>query len=358
MLEKLFPTLSRFRFAVQLVMLFITVYGSVLVGTYLADKLSRALPALSCAYDQMNGGYCVLVPTQHIIHHRIGEAIVQAQTLTFTMVLPLIMTFVSFYAFFFVIGKAFCGWVCPLGTLQEWVGKLGRRFQIGVRRLAPGDLGEVKRVRPVKWLVLLGLVFLLPLLTGLGVTPHSLGNPFCDVCPSRVATTLLSGDTQELALRIDDKVSFTLGAIANFLIGFTLVGALALRQPFCRICPLLAFNAVFQRLSPMRLVKPSRANCGTCHICTDACPLDIPEISQQEGRKAYNEDCTLCGRCAEYCPQDGVIKLQWGPWTLFSSSREYYKKKVQRELPDGTVKPLKFVKDAAKSAPSVVKTHG
>ncbi len=47
---------------------------------------------------------------------------------------------------------------------------------------------------------------------------------------------------------------------------------------------------------------------------------------------------------AEICPQDGVIQLKWGPFALFSSSREYYKTKVKGELPDGTVKPVKFVK--------------
>lgn len=350
MLEKLFPTLGRFRFAVQLVMLFVTVYGSVITGTYMADKISNALPALSCAYDPMNGGYCVLIPTQHQLHHRIGEALLRARELTFGIVLPLVMTILSFFAFFFVLGKAFCGWVCPLGTLQEWIGKLGRRFQFPLRRFEKGDLGPIQRVRPVKWLILLGFVFLLPLLTGLGVTPHSLGNPYCDICPSRIATTLLTGNTGELALRIDDKTGFALGAIANFLIGFMLVGALALRQPFCHICPLLAFNAIFQRLSPMRLAKPSREQCGNCRICSEACPMDIPEISQQQGRKAYHEDCTLCGRCAEYCPQDGVIQLKWGPWALFSSRRDYYKRRVQRELPDGTVKPIKFVKRVEKAA--------
>lgn len=34
---------------------------------------------------------------------------------------------------------------------------------------------------------------------------------------------------------------------------------------------LLAFNAVFQRLSPMRLTKPTRDNSGFCHVCTEAC---------------------------------------------------------------------------------------
>jgi NAD-dependent dihydropyrimidine dehydrogenase PreA subunit len=347
MLSSLFPTLARVRLLVQLIMLFLTVYGSALVGTYMADKISNALPALSCAYDQMNGGYCVLVPTQHIIHHRIGEALVRAQLLTFQMVLPLLMTFASFFAFFFVAGKAFCGWVCPLGTLQEWLGKVGRRFGIGLRRFEQGDLGDVKRVRPVKWLLLLGLVFLLPLLTGLGVTPHSLGNPYCDICPSRVATTLLTGNTEQLALRMGDGASFALGALANALIGFTVIAALALRQPFCRICPLLAFNALFQRLSPMRLVKARHEACGKCSICTEACPMDIPEIAKAEGRKAYHEDCTLCGRCAEYCPQDGVIKLKWGPFALFSSGREYYKRRVRGELPDGTVKPVKLIRRPA-----------
>jgi ferredoxin-type protein NapH len=351
MRKVLFPTLARFRLSVQLLMLVVTVYGSVFVGSYMADKLSNALPALSCAYDQMNGGYCVLIPTQHILHHRIGEAMVRAQQLTLTMVLPLLFSFAAFFAFFFVLGKAFCGWVCPLGTLQELLGRVGRRFGIGLRRVAPGDLGPVQRVRPVKWLILLGLVFLLPLLTGLGVTPHALGNPYCDVCPARIATTLLTGSTEQLAVAVDDKVKLALGGTANFLFGFIILAALAIRQPFCRICPLLAFNSLAQRLSPMRLVKTRHENCGTCRICTDACPMDIPEISQADGRKAYNEDCTLCGRCAEYCPQDGTIQLKWGPLSLFSSSRAYYKQKIAAELPDGTVKPVKFVRSPGKAAP-------
>ncbi|MDR1999946.1 MAG: 4Fe-4S binding protein [Zoogloeaceae bacterium] len=340
MLKSWIPNLGRLRLIVQLLMLFLCVYGSIFVGNYMADKLSRALPALSCAYDQMNGGYCVLIRAQHTLHHQIGMAIARAGEVTFSMVLPLLFILGSFFAFFFVLGKAFCGWVCPLGTLQELAGRIGRRFGIGVRRVEPGDLGPVSRVRPVKWLILVGLVFLLPLLTGLGVTPHTLGNPYCDVCPARIATTLLTGNADQLALSLGDGWSFGLGAAANWLIGFVLVGALALRLPFCRICPLLAFNAIFQRLSPARLVKPSRASCGSCRVCTTACPMDIPEISQAEGKKAYNEDCTLCGRCAEYCPQDGVIRIQWANMALFRSSREYYKARARNELPDGTIKPV------------------
>lgn len=339
-------TLGRVRLAVQIIMLFVTVWGSALVGHYAADKISGALPALSCAYDQQDGAYCVLIPTQHQLHHRVGEALVKAQQVGFQIILPLLLTFASFFAFFFFLGKAFCGWVCPLGSLQEWVGKLGRRLGLPVRRFgADGDLGDTAKLRSVKWLLLLGLVFILPLLTGMGITPHSLGNPYCDICPSRIATTLLTGSTEQVALNTQDGWSFALGALADSLIGFTLVGGLALRQPFCRICPLLAFNAVFKRLSPARLVKPvQHERCDKCGICAQACPMDIHEIHREHGSRAYHDDCTLCGRCAEFCPQDDVIQIKWGPWRLFGSSRDYYKARARDQQADGTVKPVKFVK--------------
>ena len=340
MLKSVFPTLARFRLVVQLAMLFLTVWGSALVGTYMADKVSNALPALSCAYDQQNGAYCVLIPTQHMLHHRIGEAIVRARQITADIFLPLAFTLLTFFAFFFFVGKAFCGWVCPLGTLQELLHRVGRRFQLPLHRLGVPGLA---RVRPIKWLVLLGLVLLLPLLTGLGVTPHSLGNPYCDICPSRVVSSLLTGNTEQLAIALSDGWSFALGGLANALAGFVVVAALAVRQPFCRICPMLSFNALFQRFSPLRLVKREHPKCSSCGICTQACPMDIPEIASRHGSQAFHEDCTLCGRCAEYCPDDGVIQLKWGPWRLFSSCRDYYRERVKRQLPDGTVKPLKFM---------------
>ncbi|MGE5027234.1 MAG: 4Fe-4S ferredoxin, partial [Betaproteobacteria bacterium] len=65
MIKALIPTLGRFRLFIQIAMLLLTVYGANVVGFYMAEKISANLPALSCAYDQQNGSYCVLIPTQH-----------------------------------------------------------------------------------------------------------------------------------------------------------------------------------------------------------------------------------------------------------------------------------------------------
>jgi len=344
-------SLSRFRLMIQLTMLFLMVYGGSLVGYYAAEKISNALPVLSCAYDKQTGGYCVLIPLQHQLHHRIGEALVAAQTFSLNVFLPLFFTIVSFFAFYVVLGKAFCGWVCPLGTVQELMGKLGRRLNIQPRFIAPEQVGKV---RPIKWLMLLVLVLLFPLLAGMGVTPHVTGDSFCQVCPSRILTTVMTGDWEQLAIATPDVVSTVFGVVANLLFGFILLVALAYRQPFCRGCPLLAWNSLFQRFSLMRLVKVEHSRCDKCSLCHQACPMDIPEIWREHSNKAFHEDCILCGRCAEFCPDDGVIHLQFAKWRWFSSARDYYKSRSRTENAKGELKrvsiPLKDVQNALKQA--------
>jgi ferredoxin-type protein NapH len=344
-----FICFGRVRMAVQLVTFFLTVWGSTVLGYYTADKISTALPALSCAYDQQNGGYCFLIPLQHQMHHRIGEALVKAQQISQQVLLPTLISLSVFAAFFFVLGKAFCAWVCPLGTVQEWLNRLGRRLGLPQNEIGVAAVG---RVRPWKWLILLGLVFAVPLVAGMGVASHSLGNPYCDICPSRIATTLLTGNVEEFAVNETNWVKFALGAVANTLFGFVIIASLALRQPFCRICPMLAMNAIFRHASLTRLSKKAHDKCDKCGICHKACPMDIHEIHTEHGHKAFHDDCTLCGRCVEYCPDDDVIAIKFGPWSVFRSSRKYYKQRVKAESPNGDPKQVRIIRKTAGNSAS------
>ena len=330
-----FFTLSRIRMSVQIVMLVFTVYGGALVGHYLSDKVTGALPALSCAYDQQNAGYCVLIPLQHQLHHRVGESIVRAQQFSFDYVIPLAFTMLTFLAFFVVLNKAFCGWICPLGTVQELIYKVGRRLRLPVRRFTQATVG---RIRPYKWATLILLVLVLPLMAGLGYTSYVTGDAYCQVCPSRVVTTLLTANTEQIAVNTADKTAFAFSAARSAIFGFILILAFGMRQPFCRVCPMLALHAVFRRIVPLRLAKKETGEkCGKCKACYQACPMDIHEVAFEFGSKAFHADCTMCGRCVEFCPDDGMLALKLGPIPLFTASASYMKARAKIDKPDGTL---------------------
>ena len=65
---------------------------------------------------------------------------------------------------------------------------------------------------------------------------------------------------------------------------------------------------------------------------------ELTGTRRESGRKAFHEDCTLCGRCAEYCPDDEVIQIRFFGIKLFSSARAYYKRRVKQESPEGMPK--------------------
>jgi len=287
--------LSVIRKCVQLTMFVFLIYGSAIVGFYAADKLSNALPALACAYDSQTADYCTLIPFQHQLDHRIGTALAKGGNLMIAL-MPTVTTLATFLLLFVILNKAFCGWVCPLGLFQEVLNMIGRKLGLQQREsLAPGT---VDKVRPVKWAMLGVLVFGFPLLTGLGFTDSSLGSPFCSICPSRIMTTLLAGDVSQVYVDTSSVGYMAMSILGDFLFGLVVALGLTMRQPFCRVCPMLALHAVFRKIGLVRLVKRAKPRCEKCGLCAKACPMDIPEIHTEMNKKdVLFPDCTLCGRC-------------------------------------------------------------
>jgi formate hydrogenlyase subunit 6/NADH:ubiquinone oxidoreductase subunit I len=59
----------------------------------------------------------------------------------------------------------------------------------------------------------------------------------------------------------------------------------------------------------------------------------------------------LCGRCAEYCPEEDVIQIKFFGIKLFGSSRDYYKNRVKQESPEGMPKKRVINVQPAKPKP-------
>ncbi len=339
--------LTLLRRAVQLLAFVFLVYGAAVMGVYAADKLSGALPSLACAYDEKGADYCALIPLQHQVGHGLGRAMDSGNWLMFF--LPILTTLGTFLLMFVVLNKAFCGWICPLGFFQEVVHLIGQK--LGLRKVNSLSNGWVDKLRPVKWLMLGVLVFGLPALSSLGFVSKELGDPFCKICPSRIMTTLVNGTNEQLYVDTASYPYMALSVIGDFLFGLMVAMALTLRQPFCRVCPLLAMHALFRKLGMARLVKQGSARCDKCGLCAQACPMDIRELQtdHNDTDKAHDitlADCTLCGRCVEFCPDKDVLQIRYLNLPLFSADPQYFKQrnKAQKNwdkisITDLTVRP-------------------
>ena len=325
----LWKNLSVIRKLVQIFSFLFLVYGSVWVGFFAADKLSQALPALACAYDTQTSDYCVLIRAQHQVGHRIGGAVRDGGEVLMASI-PFLTTFATFLFMFVILNKAFCGWICPLGFFQELFNMLGRK--LGLQQQHSLDATTVNKVRPVKWAMLAVLVFGFPFLSGLNLVDRSLGSPFCSICPSRIMTTLVTGDVSQLYVDTSSTGYLVLSVVADFLFGLMIALALTLRQPFCRICPMLALHAVFRKLGLVRLMKAAKPRCEKCGLCAKACPMDIREIhTDMISKDVTFPDCTLCGRCVEFCPDKDVLKIKYAGLPVFSADPAYFKQRKKSQ---------------------------
>ena len=153
-----FLTLTWFRRLVQFFFFVIMVYGSLFMTTFYSEhKFTNALPALSCAYDKQSGDYCSLIPLQHQMDHRVSGAFTSDLSIM-QAVLPTLITLGTFIILMVILNKAFCGWICKLGFIQEMIHSIGDK--LGFKSLYTLSNSTVKKVRLIIWLMLAFLIFI------------------------------------------------------------------------------------------------------------------------------------------------------------------------------------------------------
>jgi polyferredoxin len=179
--------------------------------------------------------------------------------------------------------KSFCGWVCPLGTVQEWIGRLGGKV-MGRRFRPPG--GVDRSLMMLRYAVLVAV----PVLT-FTVWKFDLGFRAYD--PFYILFTWGGHETN---------------AASIFVVIGVLAAAVFVPFLWCRyLCPLGATLDPFSRAGALRL-RRNKKSCTDCGLCDKACPHAIP-VSQLAEVTARN--CTNCLECVEACPREGTLELSW-----------------------------------------------
>jgi len=178
-----------------------------------------------------------------------------------------------------VLGRIFCGWICPLGTLQQLVS-----WMAGPERRKRAKLN---RYRP--WFAIKYPVFAVLLVwAALG----SLRAGWLDPIP------LLERGFAAGVWPLWKGLPAPGGWLAVTLLAAVLLASAVMPRLYCRaLCPLGALLGLVARIAPVRIRRASGA-CSGCTLCTFACqgadePLGEHRVSE----------CHVCLNCLPTCPE-------------------------------------------------------
>ncbi len=170
-----------------------------------------------------------------------------------------------------IFGAVFCSFVCPLGTLQEWIGKIGKKiFKRKYNRFIPQKIHNI--LRYFRYIALAATVVL---------TFNAGRLIFADIDPYYAMYHFFT-----------DEV--TIGSLV--VLGITMIGSLFVERPWCKyVCPYGALLGIVGKFSFFKIRRKSDA-CVNCTLCDKQCPVNI-EISKYD--KIGHSSCIRCMDCVE-----------------------------------------------------------
>jgi MauM/NapG family ferredoxin protein len=228
-----------------------------------------------------------------------------------------------------LLGRVFCGFICPLGSIHHAAGALKPSLK-GERMLAANRKSPSQRI---KYFLLTG--FLVAAVLGLNMTglldPMSflfrslalavvpaVGNGLRSVFEGLAVSDykivqLLSYGGEVLVAPVFGYTSqaYQTGWFIGLL--FLVVLFLNRIQPrfWCRVlCPLGALLGVCSRFTLLRLEKDVE-KCSGCNLCTTHCQgaaSPKPETAWE------TSECLMCFNCFHVCPEDALaFRFRWAP---------------------------------------------
>lgn len=185
-----------------------------------------------------------------------------------------------------MFGPVFCGWVCPLGSAQEWIGKIGQKiFKKRYNHMVPEKLDGI--LRYLRYVVLAMSLFVM----------------------ARSGLLLFENvDTYYALFRFWAEDVSTPAVI---VLGVTLLLSLLVERPWCKYaCPYGALLGITNKISVFK-IKRSANTCISCHACDRSCPMNI-QVSKMETVK--DTQCIRCYECTSEisCPISNTVTMKAG----------------------------------------------
>src|ERR1039457_3790667 len=208
--------------------------------------------------------------------------------------------FVAFMLMSLLLKKAFCSWLCPVGTLSEHLLKLGRKI-----------FGRNLRLPEWVDLPLRGLKYML-----LGFFVFVIGAMSAEALESFMHTPYgLVADVKMLNFFRE------LGLTAAIVMALLVLLSMLVENFWCRyLCPYGALMGLVSLLSPVKIRRDAEA-CIDCSKCARACPAGLPVDRLLQIRSA---ECSACMVCVAACPAQNALQFSLPPRRAVAPAQRWF----------------------------------
>jgi polyferredoxin len=269
------------------------------------------------------------------------------------------------------LGRFFCGWICPLGTLNHFVSHLRRPGKALV------ESNRYKKWQRLKYYILIGVlaaaVFssgIFGILDPISLTVRSLGLsilPALNYALNAVTGALHRTDIWPLKLLADGLGYLGSATVLSFrqphfrqgfFLGLLFLTILALNlrvtRFWCRaLCPLGALLGAMSRWAVFGLEKrPGR--CEDCNRCLLNCQGGDDPLPGAPWRKT---ECHLCLNCIEDCPEGGLA-FRWFPARGGAVERPNLERRAALTALAGGVAAVPLLRAGAQPDPFLIRPPG
>jgi len=210
--------------------------------------------------------------------------------------------FLGFLLMSLLLKKAFCSWLCPVGTFSEYLWMLGRR--VFGRNLHLPRWADIP-LRGIKYLLLGFFVFVI-------------GAMSAEALQSFMYTPYgLVADVKMLNFFRD------IGATAAIVIGLLMLGSMLVQNFWCRyLCPYGALMGVASLLSPVKIRRDIEA-CIDCGKCARACPASLAVDQLIQIRSA---ECNACMACVAACSSQNALQFSIAPRKATAPDQRWFRR--------------------------------
>jgi polyferredoxin len=180
------------------------------------------------------------------------------------------------------LGRAWCGWVCPGGGMQEIVEPINQH---------PVNLRKTDWIKWLIWIPWISIIVWLVIRAGGYSSVNFL-------------------HLTESGISIDEPVKYIMYylVIGLFLVLAITVGKRAGCHTICWMAPFMIIGRWIRNhfaWPSLRLVANAPA-CSDCKTCTKNCPMSLDVNNMVKTQKMEHTECILCGTCVDNCSRDAI----------------------------------------------------